>query len=171
MSQVGIYLPLYDYCLGGLWGPTGMYAPLLAGSIARVVAVMCSAPLELMRTRMQVRRPLFSHTSPAHAWYRIMQRHHPCGQTTTVLKQQLAGTQACDIWHSPPGQGMGTLVRISMGCTSSAMVGRSVSAGNLKCRPSCIPHKKIFGRAQLRSRLQACSLTCQRPQAAACMDA
>ena len=52
--QVGVYLPLYDYCLGRLWGPTGMYAPLLAGSFARMVAVMCSAPLELMRTRMQV---------------------------------------------------------------------------------------------------------------------
>ena len=50
-----MYLPLYDYSLGRLWGPTGMYAPLLAGSIARIVAVMCSAPLELMRTRMQVR--------------------------------------------------------------------------------------------------------------------
>ena len=67
VPQVGIYLPLYDYCLGGLWGPTGMYAPLLAGSIARVVAVMCSAPLELMRTRMQVRSPFFCHMSPAQA--------------------------------------------------------------------------------------------------------
>ncbi len=61
--QVGIYLPLYDHCLARLWGPTGMYAPLLAGSIARMVAVMCSAPLELMRTRMQVRSILFPATS------------------------------------------------------------------------------------------------------------
>ncbi|CAL5223837.1 g6417 [Coccomyxa viridis] len=53
IPTVGIYLPLYDHCLARLWGPTGMYAPLLAGSIARMVAVMCSAPLELMRTRMQ----------------------------------------------------------------------------------------------------------------------
>ena len=67
MVQVGVYLPLYDYCLGRLWGPTGIYAPLLAGSIARMVAVMFSAPLELMRTRMQVRSPLFCHISPAHA--------------------------------------------------------------------------------------------------------
>lgn len=54
MLQVGVYLPLYDYCMGRLGGPLGMYAPLVAGSIARLVAVMGSAPLELMRTRMQV---------------------------------------------------------------------------------------------------------------------
>ena len=63
--QVGVYLPLYDYCLGRLWGPTGMYAPLLAGSIARIVAVMFSAPLELMRTRMQVRFSRHLHGGPA----------------------------------------------------------------------------------------------------------
>lgn len=63
--QVGVYLPLYDYCLGRLWGPTGMYAPLLAGSIARVVAVMFSAPLELMRVRMQVRSSHHMHVCAA----------------------------------------------------------------------------------------------------------
>ena len=72
--QVGIYLPLYDYCLGRLWGPTGMYAPLLAGSIARMVAVMCSAPLELMRTRMQVRSLLVCHVSCACAWSQHISR-------------------------------------------------------------------------------------------------
>ena len=58
MLQVGVYLPLYDCCMGRLGGPLGMYAPLVAGTIARLVAVMGSAPLELMRTRMQVAPPL-----------------------------------------------------------------------------------------------------------------
>ena len=58
MLQVGVYLPLYDYCMARLGGSLGMYAPLVAGSIARLVAVMGSAPLELMRTRMQVTPPL-----------------------------------------------------------------------------------------------------------------
>ena len=57
MLQVGVYLPLYDYCMGRLGAPLGMYAPLVAGTIARLVAVMGSAPLELMRTRMQVTPP------------------------------------------------------------------------------------------------------------------
>ena len=70
---MGVYLPLYDYWLGRLWGPTGVYAPLLAGSIARLVAVMFSAPLELMRTRMQAR--FFWHLSFGHPFWPPFFRH------------------------------------------------------------------------------------------------
>lgn len=54
--QVGVYLPLYDYLMSLLLPPAGMCAPLMAGSLARTVAVLCTSPLELVRTRMQVTR-------------------------------------------------------------------------------------------------------------------
>lgn len=54
IPMVGIYLPLYDYLLeqsrnnGG-----GAASPLLAGTLARTAAVYCTAPFELIRTRVQ----------------------------------------------------------------------------------------------------------------------
>eukprot|EP01026_Neomeris_dumetosa_P015562 TRINITY_DN15955_c0_g1_i6.p1 TRINITY_DN15955_c0_g1~~TRINITY_DN15955_c0_g1_i6.p1 ORF type:complete len:353 (-),score=28.19 TRINITY_DN15955_c0_g1_i6:251-1309(-) len=50
---VGIYMPLYESMLQGLNPLMGAYAPLLAGSAARSVSVLCVAPLELIRTRIQ----------------------------------------------------------------------------------------------------------------------
>ena len=55
--MVGIYFPLYDALqarLEGAGGASAPYAPLLAGSAARTAAVLCTSPLELIRTRMQV---------------------------------------------------------------------------------------------------------------------
>ena len=54
--QVGIYFPLYDALAAELaQGPAGPQAPLLAGAAARTAAVLCTSPLELVRTRMQAR--------------------------------------------------------------------------------------------------------------------
>ncbi len=53
---VALYLPLYDNLLEVLQGAgTGMYAPLLAGSGARGVACLATAPLELLKTRLHSR--------------------------------------------------------------------------------------------------------------------
>jgi hypothetical protein len=54
--MVGIYFPLYDALTAELEASStwvAPYAPLLAGSAARTVAVLCTSPLELIRTRMQ----------------------------------------------------------------------------------------------------------------------
>lgn len=53
MVQVGVYLPLYDYLMGHM-DRLGWYAPLVAGASSRTAAVLCTSPLELLRTRAQV---------------------------------------------------------------------------------------------------------------------
>ena len=66
IPMVGIYMPLYDYLLGvfesslsrerdgdGLEKTKTSLEPLLAGMSARAVAVYCTSPMELMRTRLQ----------------------------------------------------------------------------------------------------------------------
>lgn len=54
--QVGIYFPLYDALAAELAkGSAGAQAPLVAGAVARTAAVLFTSPLELVRTRMQVR--------------------------------------------------------------------------------------------------------------------
>jgi len=58
--MVGIYFPLYDALTAHLEASSAWvapYAPLLAGSAARTVAVLCTSPLELIRTRMQASPP------------------------------------------------------------------------------------------------------------------
>lgn len=63
IPMVGIYLPLYDVLLEGTQHQgVGAAAPLLAGTLARTVAVYCTAPFELVRVRIQaaVRSPAIS---------------------------------------------------------------------------------------------------------------
>lgn len=55
VPMVGIYMPLYDYTRGALQPELGAsLAPLTAGALSRTAAVLCTAPLDLLRTRMQV---------------------------------------------------------------------------------------------------------------------
>jgi len=49
---VGIYMPLYDSLMKPLEG-LGASAPLAAGALARMTAVLITSPLELVRTRTQ----------------------------------------------------------------------------------------------------------------------
>eukprot|EP01025_Chloroclados_australasicus_P033527 TRINITY_DN3422_c0_g1_i1.p1 TRINITY_DN3422_c0_g1~~TRINITY_DN3422_c0_g1_i1.p1 ORF type:complete len:336 (-),score=50.34 TRINITY_DN3422_c0_g1_i1:854-1825(-) len=53
---VGIYMPLYESLLEQFTPSMGNYAPLAAGSVARSVSVLCVAPLELIRTRIQANK-------------------------------------------------------------------------------------------------------------------
>lgn len=67
IPMVGIYLPLYDALLARLQAldsPAlpGSAAPLVAGTLARTAAVYCTAPFELVRTRLQA-----AHAHPAPA--------------------------------------------------------------------------------------------------------
>lgn len=72
--MVGIYLPLYDVMLQSL-EETGHvqepYAPLLAGTVARSIAVYCTSPIELMKVRVQALMAPHSHCSTKslrHLW-------------------------------------------------------------------------------------------------------
>lgn len=66
IPMVGIYLPLYDYLLERIklsaHSNQSPMAPLLAGALARTVAVYCTAPFEFIRTRMQAPHN-FGHSS------------------------------------------------------------------------------------------------------------
>lgn len=57
IPMVGIYLPLYDYLLERSQSHGVVAAPLIAGTVARTVAVYCTSPFELLRTRFQASRP------------------------------------------------------------------------------------------------------------------
>eukprot|EP00884_Botryococcus_braunii_P011475 jgi/Botrbrau1/20328/Bobra.0006s0010.1 len=52
IPMVGVYLPLYDQLEADMRGQLGVYAPLAAGALARTAAVLCTSPLELLRTRV-----------------------------------------------------------------------------------------------------------------------
>lgn len=51
--MVGMYLPMYDFLVQRMWG-MGVLAPVAAGSISRMISMFFVAPLDLLRTRMQV---------------------------------------------------------------------------------------------------------------------
>lgn len=53
IPMVGVYMPLYDNLMHRTAAPLGPYAPVVAGSAARTLAVLLVGPLELARTRQQ----------------------------------------------------------------------------------------------------------------------
>lgn len=55
VPMVGIYMPLYDQLKASWASSLGAAAPLAAGALSRTIAVVCVAPFELLRTRLQVR--------------------------------------------------------------------------------------------------------------------
>ena len=52
VPMICMYLPMYDNLMAELSTST-TYAPLVAGSAARSVAVVATSPLELLKTRIQ----------------------------------------------------------------------------------------------------------------------
>jgi solute carrier family 25 protein 39/40 len=70
IPMVGIYLPLYDYLLQQCQATPALAnagAPLLAGTLARTAAVYCTAPFELVRTRLQAAHAHAPAAAPAMA--------------------------------------------------------------------------------------------------------
>ena len=59
IPAVGIYMPLYDTCLreASAAGLEGALCPLAAGTVARTTAVLCTAPMEMVKTRLQSMAP------------------------------------------------------------------------------------------------------------------
>ena len=56
VPSIGVYLPTYDAMLSALHSPDrplGAVAPLIAGSSARALSCVATAPLELARTQLQ----------------------------------------------------------------------------------------------------------------------
>lgn len=52
VPMICMYLPMYDNLMAEL-DTTSTYAPLVAGSAARSMAVVATSPLELLKTRIQ----------------------------------------------------------------------------------------------------------------------
>lgn len=52
VPMVGLYLPLYDFFMERMKG-LDLAAPVVAGSLARTIAIFFVAPLEILRTRLQ----------------------------------------------------------------------------------------------------------------------
>ncbi len=89
VPMVGIYFPLYDALTAHLEASSAWvapYAPLLAGSAARTVAVLCTSPLELIRTRMQA--SLDSGTALTISWQSLMSRRKL--ESTAMLGSNLS---------------------------------------------------------------------------------
>ena len=59
IPAVGIYMPLYDSCLreAKSAGLEGALSPMVAGTVARTCAVLCTAPMEMVKTRLQSMSP------------------------------------------------------------------------------------------------------------------
>ena len=70
VPMICMYLPMYDNLMAE-FDSSSTYAPLLAGSAARGLAVVATSPLELLKTRIQA-----------------------AGATTQSLGKQAAGTSA-----------------------------------------------------------------------------
>lgn len=91
IPMVGIYLPMYDTLLNiAHKHNVGSYAPFLSGIVARTVAVFCTAPFELARTRLQAMNPssLSTHESTA------VSPHHGVLQSGTTPMNTTATTKS-----------------------------------------------------------------------------
>ena len=101
---MGIYLPLYDYLLTKMQR-LGPYAPLAAGAAARMAAVLCTSPLELIRTRMQASCPALAATlraSTASAVVHVIPALDASLCTLFLLYAWhcLQRTHLCSLWHA-----------------------------------------------------------------------
>lgn len=69
---VSIYLPLYDMMMLKL-ERMGHYGPVIAGAVSRGISLLCIAPLEILRMRVQVRRMVIPFVHRFNAAYIVVQ--------------------------------------------------------------------------------------------------
>ena len=93
-----MYLPLYDYLMGRM-DSLGWYAPLAAGASSRTAAVLCTSPLELLRTRAQVgkQKMVGGVTSKSGDYPCCMVQHALELLTFIYLQSSVAAPQIC-VW-------------------------------------------------------------------------
>lgn len=123
LPMVGIYLPLYDAMLEYAQKQgTGYYAPLLAGTAARSIAVYCTSPIELMRVQVQAIRkvdsvvPIVTNSTCGHltAWkpqQGMVKKglHIPTGRQWMMLLKsmpQLWRGVGATLWRDVPFSGL-----------------------------------------------------------------
>lgn len=116
IPMVGIYLPLYDYLVEYIRkqdtplvrnnnnnnNGIAAAAPLVAGVVARTVAVFCTAPFELLRTRVQAGGMVHLHSSSSSSSMsssrRLLSHHLPLsGGSISRLWTGVGATLARDV--------------------------------------------------------------------------
>jgi hypothetical protein len=147
IPMVGIYLPLYDYLLLQLHEQrhTNAATPLIAGTLARTVAVYCTAPFELLRTRLQAHSPAAAAAAPAVAGEQLAGYCWACrlmGNVEQICLMEclcLAGTRHRDAFTSSTAA--------ALPAVPPAQMSRGAAAVELPCCCSTCPAALTRGAA------------------------
>lgn len=90
VPMICMYLPMYDNLMAEL-DTSSTYAPLVAGSAARSMAVIATSPLELLKTRIQAAgAATHSHSKIASA---------SINPLSTALQQMRSDLKVPSLWH------------------------------------------------------------------------
>ncbi|KAK9121703.1 hypothetical protein Syun_019320 [Stephania yunnanensis] len=109
IHQVGIYLPCYDIFRNRMENLTKRkaphltpYVPLVAGSMARSLAVISCYPVELARTRMQAFKEIESGVKPPGVWKTLLGVVSPIRSSNNIpnyTKELSMGIRTDELWQ------------------------------------------------------------------------